>query len=158
MVIAVPFVGDLLHHRVVEVAAAEAEHGEEDARFLRVRLSHAFQVCRTGDANIKIAVGAEDDAIDGALDEVLLSDLISELDAGAAGGRAARLKLVERGDDFRLIGAGRALKREPLAGGVDDDRDAVVLAQLAGESLHPLDQERQLVRFVHRTGNVNQEH
>jgi hypothetical protein len=39
----------------------------------------------TGGADIEIAVGAEDYAIDAAFDEVVLGDLVSELNARPAG-------------------------------------------------------------------------
>ena len=64
--------------------------------------------------------------------------------------RAARI--------FVLLVAAGAGQHEAFAAGVDDDRHAVVLAQLAGELLQAVDHQRQLVRLVHRAGDVDQEH
>ena len=60
---AVAVVGQLLHRRVLEVAHAEAEHGQEDAA-LALLLDQAHQLGLAGDADVEIAVGAEDDAIE----------------------------------------------------------------------------------------------
>ena len=74
------------------------------------------QLGRAGDADVEIAVGAEDDAVRAALDEVVLGDLVGELNAGPAGRRAAGLQLAERGEN-RLSASSprRARQRQAFA-------------------------------------------
>ncbi len=52
-------------------------------------------------------------------------------------------------------GAGQ---HQAFAAGVDDDRHVVVLAEFARELLQAVDHERQLGRFVHRAGDIDQKH
>ena len=97
-VVAVAAVGELLQRRVLEVAHAEAEHGQEHARSCALS-SISRDQARPGsvDADVEVAVGGEDDAVDAALDEVSAAAmLVGQLDARAAVGRAARLQPVER--------------------------------------------------------------
>ena len=62
----------------------------------RFSLTKSIEVGRVGDADVEVAVGREDHAVDAALDLVLLGELIGELDALGAGGRAAGPEVVER--------------------------------------------------------------
>ena len=66
-------------------------------------------------ADVEVAVGAEDDAVVAAADEVLAHDVVGEPDARAAGGRAAGLEPLERGEDALLVAAGRGRQHEPRA-------------------------------------------
>ena len=52
-------------------------------------------------------------------------------------------------------GAGQ---HQAFGAGVDDDRDAVVLAELASQLFEAVDDERQLGRLVHRARNIDEEH
>ena len=67
--------------------------------------------------------------------KLLARHLVGELDARAAVGRAAGLEPVERGEDRCLAVAGRRRQHQARCAGVDDDRDAVVLAELLDEQL-----------------------
>ncbi len=131
-VVAVPLVGQLLHRRVVEVARAEAEHGEKDAA-APLLLDQADQLGVARHADVEVAVGGEDDAVRAAADEVLFGDAVGELYPRAAVGRAARLKPLDRRDYFSLAVAGRRGQREPARAGVGDDGHAVARPQLVGE-------------------------
>ena len=68
-----------------------AEHAEEDAA-LRLLLDQPDEIALVGDADVEIAVGGEDHAVDAALDEMLRRDLVGQLDALRAVGRAAGLR------------------------------------------------------------------
>ena len=141
---------------VLDVAHAVAQDAQEHAA-LGLGLDQPEQVILRRDADVEIAVGGQDDAIRPVLDEVLGGDVIGELDARAAVGRAAALQLIDRREDLRLLDARRRREDQARGPGIDDDRDPVVLAELLDQPLQaPLDQ-RQLVRLLHRAGDVDQE-
>ena len=79
-----PFWAMRLHHLVVEIAAAEAEHRQEDAG-LALLLDQALQILVVGLADIEVAVGRQHDAVDAVLDEGLLGKPV-----GLAGCRPRR--------------------------------------------------------------------
>ena len=56
-----------------------------------------------------------------------------------------------------LLDARGRRQDQPRGARVDDDRDPVVLAELLDQSLQPPLDQRQLVRLVHRAGDVDQE-
>ena len=89
---AVPLVGELFERGVLDVAHAEAEHAQKDVA-LRLGLDQLDELLCVGDADVEIAVGGQDDAVGSVLDEVLGGDVVGELDAGTAVGRAAGLQL-----------------------------------------------------------------
>ena len=99
---AVPVLGEGLHGLVIVVALTEAENREENSG-VAFALDEILQFLGVGDAHVEIAVGGEDHAVDGALVEVLLGELIGKVDAFRPGGGAARAEIIERGDDFCLI-------------------------------------------------------
>ncbi len=94
-VIAVPLVGQLLHHRVFQVVVPHPEDAKENAA-LRLLLDHPDEIAFARRPDIEIAVGREDDAVDAALDEMLRRGLVGELNALGAVGRAAGLEIFER--------------------------------------------------------------
>ena len=114
VLVAVAFARDRFHHRVVEIAPAEAEHGEEDAG-LGLLLGKAGEIVGVGDADVEIAVGAKDHAIRAPFDEIVECDLVSQVDSRAAGRAAAGLKAVERGEDRCLFVAAGALEGQAFA-------------------------------------------
>ena len=63
---------------------------------LALALDEALELVRIGDADIEIAVGREDHAVDAGLVEALLGQLIGLADAFGARGRAAGDQPVER--------------------------------------------------------------
>ena len=97
-VVAVALVGQLLHRRVLEVADAEAEHGQEHAAGALL-FDQPHELVLAGGADVEVAVGREDHAIDAAADEVLARDLVGEADALAAVGRSAGFELRDRAID-----------------------------------------------------------
>src|SRR5919198_1789130 len=104
-VITVPLVGQLLHHRVVEVAGAEAEDGEEDAA-LPLLLDEADERVVARQDDVEVAGGGEGDAVRAAAQEVLLRDAVGELNPLAAVRRAARFEPFDGRDDLALAVAG----------------------------------------------------
>jgi len=148
-------IGDLLHHRFVVVALAEAERGERDTA-VALLLDHFEQRLGVGDAHVEIAVGGEEDAVHPVLDEALPRDFVGQLEPRAACGRAARLQLIERGADQALV-VGR-WKDQPRRAGIDHDRDTVLGFQFLSQSHQCGLDEGQLVRIVHRARDVDEEH
>ncbi len=151
-------IGDLEQHRVLEVAHAEAQHAQRHAA-LGALLDKVDQPALIGDADVEIAVRAEDHAVDAALDEVVGvgGDLVGGLDPACPVGAAAGLEGVNGGDDqFLAVAAGRGHVKADAVG-VDDDRDAVVLVQPCDEHLHGFLDEGQLVGLAHRARHVQQE-
>ena len=102
----------------------------------------------SGDADVEIAVGGQDDAVGAVLDEVLGGDVVGELNARAAVGRAAGAQLVDGREDLRLVDARRRGQHQPRCAGVDDDGDLVVLAELLDQPLEAPLHQRQLVGLV----------
>ncbi len=73
-----------LRHFVAIVAFAEAEHGQIDA-FLALSCDEALQLVLVGDADVEVAIGGQEDAIDAAFAEALLGERVRKLDAFGAG-------------------------------------------------------------------------
>ena len=67
-----------LHQPVVVIAVAEAEHGQVNAG-LPLGLDEALQLLGIGDADVEIAIGRQDDAVDGALVEIHLGQVVGVL-------------------------------------------------------------------------------
>ena len=89
-------------------------------------LDEADQIALVRDADVEVAVGGQDHAVDAALDEVRLGRLVGELDARAAVGRAAGAQPIEGREDPFAFARGRRGQDEALRAGVDDDGDAVL--------------------------------
>ncbi len=156
-VIAITGIGDLLQQLVVVVAGAEAEAGQRHTAFALL-FDQAFQLLEIADADIEIAVGRQQDAVDALFDIRLLRHLVRQLDAGRPGGGAARRQLIDRGADFRLFAAGGRLQHDARAAGVSHQRYLVLRPQLIDQQLEAGFQQRQLVRHFHRAGYIDQEH
>ena len=95
----------------------------------------ADELALVGDADVEVTVGGQDHAVRPVLDEVLDGHVVGELDAGAAVGRPAGPQLLERREDLGLLQARRGRQHQPRRPGVDDDRHAVVLAELLDHRL-----------------------
>src|SRR4029450_12988298 len=117
VVVAVAVIADGFHHRVVEVAAAEAEHREKDLRIFGFLLYHPLELSGAGDADVEVAVGAENDAVSAAFDEVVLGQLVGELNACTARGGASGLQAAEGGPDRVLLVAAGAGGHEAFGAG-----------------------------------------
>ena len=123
----------------------------------RLRSTKSSSCFGIGDADIEVAVGGDDDAVDGVAVEVLLGQRIGEAQAFAARGRAAGAQIVERGEDAAAFVAGRRLKHRAGRAGIDDDRDAIARVQLIDQHAEALQRQRQLVLRRHRAGHVDQQ-
>ena len=158
-VLAVPLVGEQLHGGVLVVAHAVAQDGEEDAR-ARLLGDEVQQLVVAGRADVEVAVGAEEDAVDVLGVEVSGGEGVGGLDAGAAMGAVAGLQPVDdtgqRGLARRVHG--RGFRQHLGARRVGDEGDAVAgpkpIQQQAQRPLH----QRQLVLGSHRSAHVHQEH
>ncbi len=153
---AVAVLGQALHQRVIVIAAAEAEYRQVNTG-LALALDDVLQLLEIGDADVEIAVGGEDDAVDGVGIEVLFRQCVREFQALAAGRRAASMQAVERVANGALIVAARGLKHGASGPRIDDDGDVVLLRQLLGEHAEAIEGERELVGTIHRPGDIDQQ-
>ncbi len=155
-IVAVALAGECFQGAVLEVAHAEAEHGQEHLA-LGLGLDQRFEIFALGDAHVEIAISGKNDAVGPFAQKVLGGDVVGELDTRAAVGRALGDKLVNPGNDLGLAVAWGRAQELTRGAGVDDDRypilDGELLDQLLERPLH----QRQLVGCRHRAGNVNQE-
>ena len=156
-VIAVALVRQKLHRGVLEVPHAEAENGEKDSAVPLV-LDELLETSPTADANVEIAVGRENDAVDAAFDEAFGRDFIGELNALASRGGTTSPQSFDRAEYRSLIRFRGGLEHEPGRAGVNDDRDAVFGTELFGQKAHRRLEQRQLVGLRHRSGNIEKEH
>ena len=156
-VVAVALVGQLLHRVVVEVAAAEAEHAEEHAA-VALMFDQLDEIVVVGNADVEVAVGGEDDAVDALGDEVLAGLRVGEGDAGPAVGRPAGLEVVDRTEDRLLVGAGGRRQHQARGAGVGDHRDPVAGVHVLDQQAQASAQQRQLVGRTHRARDIDQEH
>src|SRR5207248_2285653 len=101
-------------------------------------------------ADVEIAVGSEDDAVEAALDVVLLRYLVRQFDARSAVGRTAGLESVDGGGDGLLAMPQRGVEYESGAARVGDQGDAIVLPQLIDQQFERLLQQRQAILDHHR--------
>jgi hypothetical protein len=81
---------------------------------LRAVLDQPGEIALARDADVEVAVGDEDDAIDAAADEVACGLLVGELDPGATVGRSTCLQVVDRLRDHKLALAARRGSTRPL--------------------------------------------
>ena len=153
-IITVPDISDVFHHRFVVVALPEAKRRESDAAFA-VLLDYGFDPFVGRDADVEIAVGRHDHAIDAAGNEVRARGCISQFHALPARRRTAGLQAVER--RLYVVCVAGGFENDPGRAGIDNDRHLVARGQFVGEHCKRGLDERQLVRFIHRSGNVDKE-
>jgi hypothetical protein len=113
-IVAVALVGEGFEAVVLVVAHAVAEDGEEDALLGAVG-EEGRELLGVDDADIEVAVGAEDDAVVAVGEEGLAGFVVGEADAGAAGGAAAGLEVVEGGIDGGEVAGGVGGRTTPVA-------------------------------------------
>ena len=155
-VVAVPLIRQHLHRRILEIGFTDAEDGQEDPA-LALALDEARQFGLAGDADVEVAVGGEDDAVDAVLDEVLAGEIVGQLDTGGAVGRAAGVELLDGSVDGGLLVPRCRLQSEAAVPRVGDDRDAVLWTQGVDQHLHRGLDQRQAVGRHHRSGDIEQE-
>ena len=134
-VVPIALVRQLLHRRVFQVAGTDAEDREKHAA-LPLALDQPHQVVLIDHADVEVAVGGEDHAIDAALEELLARGLIREANARAAVGRAARLQLGDRPVDRFFLVAGGRRQHQAAGARIDDDRHAIARIERVGEHPH----------------------
>ena len=78
-VVAVPLVGQLLHHRIIQVVVAHPEDAEKDAA-LRLFLDQPNEIAFARGPDVEVAVGRENDPVDAALDEMFRRRLVGHDD------------------------------------------------------------------------------
>ena len=154
--VAVADVGQLFGHRIVVVAGAEAQRRQRDAGLALVG-DHRFQRLLIVRADVEIAVGGEDHAVDAVAQEAGFRLRIGQLQALAAIGRAAGFEPVQRGENRFLVGPRGRRQDEAGAAGVDDHRHAVLRPQLLDQFAEAGFQQGQLVLVLHGPGGVDQE-
>ena len=108
------------------------------------------------DADVEVAIGGEQDAVDAALDEALLCSRVGKLDARGASRAAAGAQCVDGGGDGGLILAGGRWQHDACAIRIGHQRDAVLRAHLIDQQLERGFEQRELVGAVHRAGHVDQ--
>jgi len=156
-VVSVALVGQFFERAVLVVAHAEAEHGEKRAA-LGLFLDQPHQLALARRADVEIAIRAQNHAVHAARHEIGLGDIVGELDAHRTIGRAARRQPIERTEDLARPRNRCRGQRQPRGAGVRDDRHAVIGPQPVHQHLHRLLHQRQLVRVLHRAGDIQQEH
>ena len=132
------------------IALADAQDRQEDAR-LTLALDETLEFGLVGDADIEVAVGCENNAIDGALVEARFSEAIRIRDAGSTCRRTACSELFESMQDFALVRNFGRLKRDTRPRCIGDDGNRVVGLQLIDEQPERVLDQRQAVRRFHRS-------
>ena len=155
-VVAVPGIRQLLHVRILVIAAPDAQHRQEDAAFA-LRRDEVLQLLRRRNADVEVAVRHENDAVVRLLVEVLLRFCIGALDAVAARRAAARVQFVDDGPDRLLLAPRDGRQSHRRAVRVGDDRDMVLVPQLLDQHLKPLFGHFESVVPLHRPRNVDEE-
>ena len=121
-------------------------------------LDEALELVAIGDADVPVAVGRQDDAVDGRLVEARFRHPIGVLDARRARRRAACAEAVDGRHDALLLGhLGRP---EPHVGAcrIGHDRHGVVGLEVVEQHAERVLQQRQAVLRRHRSRDVDQEH
>ena len=111
-----------------------------------------------GHADVEVAVGREDHAVDAAALEVLARGGVGELDAGRAVGRTAGVKAGDGAVDVGLAITRCRRQDQAAVARVDDNRHAVLAAKRVGQHPHRRLDQWELVLRLHRPGHVEQEH
>ncbi len=118
-----------MHHRVLVVAAPEAIDRQIDSG-LALFGDEILQLFRIGNPHIEIAIGHQDDAVDGVFPEILLLQRIGQRQAFTARGRAAGIQRLQGAADLEfLVAAGRTQHRAGRSR-IGDQRDTVLGPEL----------------------------
>ena len=156
-VVAVPLVGELLHHVVVEVARTDTEHGQEHPG-LAFGFDERHQRRVVVGAHVEVAVARDHDPVDAVFDEGLLGEVVGEVNARRTVGAASRLEPLQRVDDGAVVGPGRGRQHCPRRARVDDERDPVAHVHLLGERHQSLLDEPESIWARHRPRHIDEEH
>ena len=137
------------------IVVAETETCQIDAGFALAR-NEILKHLGVGDADIEIAVGRQQHAIDRALDEAGFRQLIGDTDALAACRRTAGLQVLDRGHDLRLFRSRRWVEHDSDLARIGNDGDAIVGFELVDQKMERALEQRQFVGLVHRARGVDQ--
>ena len=156
-VVAVTGVGQLLHQALVVVVHAETQGGQRDTALAPVggQLLEAVEVT---DANVEVAIGGQQDAIDAAFDQVLARLLVGQLDARLPCRRTTGAELIDGRTDLRLVATGRGIEQHLAVTGIGDQRDAILRTQLLDQQFQGALHHWQAFAAMHRTRHVDQKH
>src|SRR5690606_31011786 len=156
-VVAIAAIGELLQARILEVAHAEAEHGEEGAMFtLFLHEPHELGGARY--TNIEVSVRGKQHAIVATFHMRLAGKTIGQANALTACSRTASLELLKRAEYALLVRNRSGGKHYAGISRIHHDRNAIVGTKLVHEHRKRLLQQWQLVRRKHGTRNVNEKH
>ncbi len=133
------------------------EDGQEDPGLLLL-LDETDQVALPDHADVEVAVGRENDAVDAAFDELLLRDLVGEHEPLAAVGRSAGIKTFDRVVNPLPLTRRRRRQHEAARTRIHHDADPVVVSQRVHEHAEAGLDERQFVGRRHRSRHVDQQH
>src|ERR1017187_659386 len=128
-IVAITFIGKFLHGRILQVAHADAENGEEHVAF-GLLLDEVNQLILVGNTDVKIAVGAQNNTIHAALDEVAGGFAVGGLNARAAIGRATGFEAVDDLKDRFLVVAAGGRQRDARIARVHNDSDTIPRCEL----------------------------
>ena len=153
---AVARVGDPLHHRVVQVAAAEAERGQRDAG-RTLLLDERDERLGVTDTDVEVAIRHQHDVVEAPLDARGLGLLVGEVDAARSRRAASGAEAVHGALDGGAVADPR--RREADLGGprVGHDRDRVGRGELVEGAEDHLLHERELVAAPHAARAVHEE-
>ncbi len=135
---------------------ADAIGGEIDAG-LALPGDEVLELRRIGDTDIEVAVGHQHDPVDSILVEVLLGQIVGQRQPGAARGRAAGMKRLDRAAHRQFLIACRRRQHGAGRAGIDHHRNAVLRPQPVDQHVQRLAHQRQLVGRLHRARHVDQE-
>ncbi len=155
-VVAIALVGQSFHGPILQVPTAKAQHAEKNAA-LRLLRDERLQCLRRTDPDVEVAVRAEDHAVHTFFDEPGHGLLVGELDARAAMRAASGLEFFDGSEDVGFLLAIRRRQHKAAAAGIDDHGHAVPFPELFGQHAQRLLHQRQLVRLVHRAGDIDEE-
>ncbi len=107
-------------------------------------------------ADIEIAVGREDDAVDRTRLETGLRQAVGRVQAVGAGRATAGPKFFDGAHDLAFPTAGRGLQHHARLAGIGDDGDPILRPHLLDQETKRALEERQLVGARHRAGGVDE--
>ena len=134
---AIASIRNLLHHGVVRIAHAVTEHRQKNLA-LGILSYHFNQGLGARDADVEVAVRAQDHAVDASSNKIIAGQIVSQLNTLAAIGGTAGVQIADGLQDQFLFVAACPLQYATCRTGIDGHRNFVILAQLFDEHPHRL--------------------
>ena len=138
----------MLHQGVVIVARTKTQRCQRDA-FVALTFDQVLQRFHIHRADIHVAVGSDNDAVDAAFDAVLLGQCIGQFNAGAAVGAATCLQAVDRCQDSGFLVARGAFQHNTCRAGVHCQGDAIFRRHLVDQQAQGFFNQAKLVGRLH---------